>query len=267
MAENGQKPEALKAAVAVVLTFVAGYVDAVGWLSLDRVFTAQMSGNFVLLAVHIVAGEKDRVLLQADAICAFFLGLVITGSIIEIGMRRRMQRIFIVALVVEFVLLAVFAAGTYQMKPAFSGEEEQAPWWVYALIAVIAFAMGTQNTSLRMAGILSVFTTHVTGAISGLSQEIIVCVFALLAPRSRKEPKGGFASGALQEKHGEAVKNIVRSTLLLAGFFAGAFAGASAAKAVGVGAAVGAPLALLVVVGLVDWFVPLTEFPSPVEKE
>ena len=98
-----------KAGVAVVLTLVAGYVDAVGWLTLGRVFTAQASGNLVLLAVHIASGANSHVWLQADAIGAFFLGLVITGSIIEVGMRRRMKRIFIAALAVEFAMLLGFA--------------------------------------------------------------------------------------------------------------------------------------------------------------
>ncbi|HWD58302.1 MAG TPA: YoaK family protein [Stellaceae bacterium] len=262
------RPSALtKAGVAVALTLVAGYVDAIGWLTLDRVFIAQVSGNIMLLAVHLVANESGHVSLQADAIVAFFLGLVMTGSVIEIGMRRRWRRIFIAALVVEICLLVVFALTGGALLPAGSQERESADWPTYALIAVAGFAMGAQNTSLRMAGILSVWTTHMTGTLSGLSEELIVCVFALFQPRNQRKARGGFAAGSLQQKHPTAFKNIGQSAALLAAFFGGAVAGAAALKGAGVAIAMIAPLAVLVAVGVLDWLVPLTDFPSSVEQE
>ena len=262
------QPSALtKAGVAVALTLIAGYVDAIGWLTLDRVFIAQMSGNLMLLAVHIVANENGHVSLQADAILAFFMGLVITGSVIEIGMRRRWRRIFIAALAVEFSLLLAFAVAGGALLPAGSQERDSADWPTYVLIAVIAFAMGAQNTSLRMAGILSVWTTHITGTLSGLSEEFIVCLFSALQPRNRRKARGGFAIGNLQDKHPAAFKNIGQSISLLVAFLAGAVAGAAALKTIGVGPAMVVPLAILFAVGVVDWLVPLTAFPSAVEQE
>jgi uncharacterized membrane protein YoaK (UPF0700 family) len=261
------RPSALtKTGVAVALTLVAGYVDAIGWLTLDRVFIAQMSGNLMLLAVHIVANESGRVSLQADAIIAFFLGLVVTGSVIEIGMRRRWRRIFVAALIVEFGLLLAFALSGGALLPADGQERENAAWPTYALIAVAAFAMGAQNTSLRMAGILSVYTTHMTGTLTSFSEEVIVCLFSLLQPR-RRRGRGGFAAGSLQEKHPTAFKNIGQSAALLAAFLAGAVAGAAGLKTAGIGIAMIAPLGVLFVVGALDWLMPLTAFPSSVEQE
>jgi len=247
--------ELAKAAVAVVLTFVAGYVDALGWLTLDRVFTAQMSGNVLQFAIHLVRGGGNP-WLQGDAIAAFFAGLAISGTVIEIGMRRRMRRIFIAALALEFMLLAVFAVAGNALSP---GDEPNAR--VYALIAVVAFAMGTQNTSLRMAGILSVFTTHVTGALSSLSEELVVCAFSLLRPDS------AFAAESLRAKHPKAFRNALRSAALLAGFFAGAVVGAVLFRPGALVAAMTIPLVLLAAVGAFDWVVPLTRFPSPAEQE
>jgi uncharacterized membrane protein YoaK (UPF0700 family) len=256
-----------KIGIAVALTFIAGYVDAIGWLTLDRVFTAQMSGNLVLLAVHMVAGESEHVWLQADALIAFFVGLVITGGVIEIGVRRRHRRIFVAAMAVEFVLLSCFALAGEALLPGGGGEHANAGPATYTLIAVVAVAMGAQNTSLRMAGILSVFTTHMTGALSGLSEELIVCIFSLLQPRNRRKAGGGFAAGSLQEKHPKAFKNIGQSGALLIAFFAGAYAGAAAFKAVGVAVAMSVPLVIILLIGIIDWRIPLTEFPSPAEKE
>jgi len=106
-----------------------------------------------------------------------------------------------------------------------------------------------------------------TGALSGLSEELIVCVFSLLQPRSRRKAGGGFAAGSLQETHPKAFKNIGQSAALLMAFFCGALAGAAAFKAAGIAIAMSAALAILVAIGVLDWLVPMTEFPSPVEQE
>lgn len=256
-----------KAGVAVALTFIAGYVDALGWLALDRVFTAQMSGNLMLLAVHIVANERGHMSLQADAIIAFFVGLVVSGSVIEIGMRRQAHRIFVAALAVELVLLLCFALAGSALLPTGTVERENADWSTYALIAIAALAMGAQNTSLRMAGILSVWTTHMTGTLSALSEELIVCGFSLLQPKNRRKAGGGFAAGSLQQKHPTAFRNIGQSAALLIAFFCGAVAGAAEFRSAGIGIAMVVPLALLVAIGVVDWLAPMTDFPSSVEQE
>ena len=65
MAKIGDKLDVAKLIVAILLTFVAGYVDAIGRLSLDRVYAAQMSGNVVLLAVHLATGEGGHAALSA----------------------------------------------------------------------------------------------------------------------------------------------------------------------------------------------------------
>jgi len=45
-------------AATIILTFVTGIVDAVGFLALDRVFTGNMTGNIVILGMG-VAGADD----------------------------------------------------------------------------------------------------------------------------------------------------------------------------------------------------------------
>ena len=74
------------------------------------------------------------------------------------------------------------------------------------LIALTAIAMGTQNTSLRMAGILPIFTTHVTGALSRFGEQFVTW----LLPR-----KGAPRSG-------DALAEAVLSAGLWLSFFVGA---------------------------------------------
>jgi uncharacterized membrane protein YoaK (UPF0700 family) len=261
MASDSIKLEMTKTGVAVVLTFVAGYVDAVGWLSLDHVFTAQMSGNTVQFAIRLVGGSGDA-WLQGTSILAFFAGLVISGSIIEIGMRQHVRRILVAALAVELPLLGFFSLAAGGLSH--TGDPDRR---VYELIAIVAFAMGTQNTSLRMAGILSVFTTHVTGAVSSLSEELIICGFVWLQPRRRRGGGAGFASGHLRGRHRKAAANALRSAMLLAGFFGGALAGAALFYPAGLPGVMFVPFGLLIGVGIFDWILPLTVFPSAAERE
>lgn len=261
--QEGAGDHLLRVGVAVALSLAAGYVDAVGWLSLDRVFTAQMSGNLVLFAVHLAAGKRAHILLQGDAILSFFLGLLFSGGLIEFGMRRRIRRIFVAALAVEFVMLAVFAvAGGAVLRP---GPSDHPEWPVYALIAVVAGAMGVQNTSLRMAGILPLFTTHVTGALTDLSEELIVRAGQPFRPRDRHTAPDRFAAGTLRRWLSAGLGHLSRTTALLLGFFLGALAGAALLPAAGIGRTIAVPLVLLLAIGAIDWVHPLTRFPSEPE--
>jgi uncharacterized membrane protein YoaK (UPF0700 family) len=259
--------EVAKIAVALVLTFVAGYVDALGWLSLDRVFSAQMSGNAVLLAVHLAAGEGGHAWLQGDAVASFFLGLLVSGAVVEIGMRRRTPRVLTVVLGIELVLLILFALLVSQFGLAPGTDEPHPPAAIYVMVAIVAIALGAQNTSLRMAGILSAFTTHITGALTVFSEAVIVCGFALLQPAARRREGGGFATERLKSHHGQAVKNLAQSLSILLGFFSGALAGAMLSRVTGIAGAMPVPLALLIAVALFERRVPLIQSPSAVETE
>lgn len=253
---------AAKIAVAVGLAFVAAYVDALSWLSLDRVFAGQMSGNVVLLGVHLAAGEGEHAWLQGEAVGAFFAGLIVSGTAIEIGLRRRKPRILTVALAIELMLLVLFALAVGPFGLKLGSEQPQPAAAIYMLVGIVALAMGVQNTSLRMAGILSAFTTHITGTLTQFGEQVIVCGFALLQRGDPRAP--GFASGPLQE-HRRPFRMLIRSALLLLGFFAGALGGASVSRTTGVAAAMLAPIALLIITGIFDWLVPLIDFPSAPE--
>ena len=92
-------------AVALILSLVAGFVDVFGYLVLSGVYTATMSGNTVLIAVHAAAGEMATALLHAATIAAFLLGLLASSIGIEIGLRRRITRVLALALVIEAACL------------------------------------------------------------------------------------------------------------------------------------------------------------------
>jgi uncharacterized membrane protein YoaK (UPF0700 family) len=92
-------------AVAVALTVSAGYVDAFGFLTLGGVYTANMSGNTILVGVYPFAGE-DSAALHAFTIGMFVLGLIASGVVIEAGRRSGIRRSFALAMAIEALLLA-----------------------------------------------------------------------------------------------------------------------------------------------------------------
>lgn len=222
MANSEISPPSLgHAAIALALVGVAGFVDALSWLALHQ-FTAQMSGNTVLLAVHGAAGRTDQALLQLCTIGTFLFGLLVSAIVIEIGLRRHLRRLLAAAMALEAILLGIFALWLHgPMDPARGPPDG---WTIYLLVAVASIAMGVQNTSLRMAGILGVYTTHVTGTITRLSEDLVAFGFALAdrlgARRKALETETPRSRGPAR------LGKIGLSAGLFAGFLAGAWLGA-----------------------------------------
>lgn len=73
-----------KSALAVLLGWTGGAVDAMGYLVLYRLFTAQMSGNTVHLAVALGRHDLRVALERAAAIAAFVAGALFGSLVIEI---------------------------------------------------------------------------------------------------------------------------------------------------------------------------------------
>jgi len=65
----------------LVLTAVTGMVDAASYLALGHVFTANMTGNTVLLAFASAGANGPSVLRSGAALAAFALGASVAGRI------------------------------------------------------------------------------------------------------------------------------------------------------------------------------------------
>lgn len=85
----------------VGLTFATGMVDAISYLGLGRVFTANMTGNVVLLGFALARTPGFTVLGPVVALAAFLAGSAVGGAL---GPRFR------VALALELALLALLFA-------------------------------------------------------------------------------------------------------------------------------------------------------------
>lgn len=115
-----------------ILSFLAGYVDTLGFIALHGLFTAHVTGNFVLLGREVVAPGND-VLLKLLAFPAFVAGVAAVRALV-----RRRQRAGDDALrsahLLQAALMLAAAAGSLAGSAA-----------DMASGLLCAAAMGTQN--------------------------------------------------------------------------------------------------------------------------
>jgi uncharacterized membrane protein YoaK (UPF0700 family) len=63
------------------MTIVTGVVDAVGYLSLGRVFAANMTGNMVILAFSTARVSGLSIVRSSTALLSFLVGAIFGGRI------------------------------------------------------------------------------------------------------------------------------------------------------------------------------------------
>lgn len=163
----------------IILTVAAGLVDAVSYLGMGQIFTANMTGNIVFLALGVGSRELLTSLRSVDALFGFALGAFLGGRILgserEPGVWR--PRITWV-LTGELAVMGGFAAGWALSGGSPSGNV------LYLLIAVSAFGMGLQNAVAWHISVPGLTTTVVTSAMTGLMAQ--VAALGISGPAQRR---------------------------------------------------------------------------------
>jgi uncharacterized membrane protein YoaK (UPF0700 family) len=176
--EHGAGP--LTPTLLTVLAFAAGCTDAITYIALGKVFTANMTGNTVLLGIALDAGDASRLGRSACALAGFCVGVVAAGPLLEARGTRRALRIALLGELAALAGLAIAAA-------ALGGGGAH----VYWLIALSGFAMGTQSAVVRAAGVGAVATTYITGTLTGLVADV---AGRLLGTHDRHSTRAGAQS-------------------------------------------------------------------------
>ncbi|MFE2062355.1 uncharacterized membrane protein YoaK (UPF0700 family) [Streptomyces sp. Ag109_O5-1] len=150
-------------AVLLALTVVSGLIDAVSYLGLGHVFTANMTGNVVVLGFAAAGAPGFSVPHTATSLALFLLGAVVGGRLsarLGGGSRRKWARVTLTA---EALLVGASALVAF----AWPGTNAT----TYALIALTAFAMGLRNATVRKLGVPDLTTTVLTMTLTGLASE------------------------------------------------------------------------------------------------
>ncbi len=139
---------------AVLLAWIAGFVDALGYLALSHMFTAHMSGNAAALGAQLGRVRWTESLLRGAAIPAFVLG-VMAGALSEsLAARWRWRLRLAPAFALEFSLLLAFLLLCPKTSDIVDGT-----WRFFTLVWLLAVAMGVQSATLSRAGGERVRTT------------------------------------------------------------------------------------------------------------
>jgi uncharacterized membrane protein YoaK (UPF0700 family) len=147
----------------MVLTVVSGLVDAVSYLGLGHVFTANMTGNVVLLGFAAAGAPGFSIPASLASLGSFLVGAAGAGRITSgIGSRRRW---LLVAMAIEGVLAGGAAVVASSTSTIGSG------WPRYAVIVLMAFAMGVRNSTIRRLAVPDVTTTVLTMTLTGLAAD------------------------------------------------------------------------------------------------
>ena len=150
----------------ICLTFGAGAVDAISFLGLG-VFTANMTGNLVLLGVAVGRRAGSDVLRAAVSVVGYTTGVFAASRLVRRnGAPRSWPLGVTVALGVEALAQTGFLAGWLSA----GGRPATALGTV--LVAASAFAMGLQSGAVGALRVSGVTTTYVTGTLTGLVAEV-----------------------------------------------------------------------------------------------
>ncbi|TDQ00560.1 YoaK family protein [Labedaea rhizosphaerae] len=149
----------------LVLTAVTGLVDAVSYLRLGHVFVANMTGNVVFLGFSIDPGAGLSAVAAIIAIAGFVVGAFAGGRVAHGLAGSRTARWLMIAFAVEAVIVAVVAVLVGVGVLAMTGHGN------YATIAVLAIALGVQNSTVRHLGAPDLTTTVLTLTMTGLAAD------------------------------------------------------------------------------------------------
>jgi uncharacterized membrane protein YoaK (UPF0700 family) len=96
----------------LLLAATSGYVDAVSYLGLGNVFTANMTGNTVLLGLDLAQARGLAALRSAVALAGFVAGAALGSAIVEHERERGLWPARVtVACAIEGLVLLAFAIG------------------------------------------------------------------------------------------------------------------------------------------------------------
>src|SRR2546421_4964267 len=149
------------------MTAVTGLVDAVSFLSLGRVFTANMTGNIVLLAFATAHVSGLSIARSSTALLSFLVGALFGGRIMARASAEAQIRFAAQAFLLEVAFL--FAASFCGI--GYRGNLLEDSFQPFALIALTALAMGTRNAAVRQLAIPDLTTTVLTLTITGIAAD------------------------------------------------------------------------------------------------
>lgn len=149
----------------LLLTASTGAIDAVSYLSLDRVFTGNMTGNVLFLGFALMGVGGIPFLNNAVALLGFIVGSIVGGRLVGRGHASgTLPRGSVVALTGGAVLLVALTIVWLVLGDLPEGV-------LLAVTALLAIVMGAQVSAVKPIGNSDITTIVVTNTIANLARD------------------------------------------------------------------------------------------------
>lgn len=151
----------------LLFTFAAGSVDAIVYLR-GHVFTANMTGNSVLLGLYVGQGRGPAAASSLVALASFIVG-VLLGALLagEGGDKVKTFTAVRREVFVEAAILAAFAATCFAPRSTSVGSS------LLLIISTSGVAMGMQSAAVKRLSLPGIATTYITGTITSLFSGLV----------------------------------------------------------------------------------------------
>ncbi|HVM50036.1 MAG TPA: YoaK family protein [Candidatus Acidoferrum sp.] len=177
---------------ALLLAWIAGFVDALGYLALSKVFTAHMSGNSAAVGAELGLGNWHEAMVRGLAIPGFVAGVAV-GTVGEALSRAGRLRVRLAPVALELALLICFVV----LEQASSGARVPVGSLAYfCRVWLLAVAMGVQAATLRRAGRLRVRTTFISGMLTNMTANAVLWVMQRRGSRRALPARKAFGGQA-----------------------------------------------------------------------
>ncbi len=196
--------------LAAFLTWIAGFVDAVGYISLRHIYTANMSGNSVAIGIEWDSQNWPGMARRVWPVATYVIGLIFCRIMIEFGARERIRSIASIAFLFE---IAFLAPALLAHSPAEA-----------IAVGLLAIAMGIQNAALTHFSSLTLHTGFVTGTLLKFAEQFtkyLTWVFDHI--RTSPGPLGMIMARSFEQR---AFRIALLLALIWIAYVIGAFCGA-----------------------------------------
>ena len=146
----------------MLLTCVAASTDVISYFRLGNVFTANMTGNAILLGLSVEKGALSISLLRLSSLLGFIIGVFIGSLIVTNKKKEWLYNVKLVIAVESFIIGALAIIWLLHAVPL---KNEI----LYIAILLSSVSMGMQSAAIWHLGIPGIATTFLTGNITSIA--------------------------------------------------------------------------------------------------
>ncbi|MGB6080971.1 MAG: YoaK family protein [Xanthobacteraceae bacterium] len=174
----------MKISAPLLLSFNGGYVDTAGFLALQGLFTAHVTGNFVTFGAAMVEGTSGAFakLLALPVFCV----TIVLARIIAVRLGASSSRALKTLLAVKVLLLGVAAAFALAWGPFPDGDS----WRAILTGMTLVCAMAIQNGAHRVYLPKAPPSTLMTGTTTQVMLDLADLLSGAASPQQRADIRG-----------------------------------------------------------------------------